>query len=444
MTMMPRFFYSLLFYLLLPFILLRLFWRGRKQPGYRRKWRERLAFYDTRLSPSPTPIIWLHAVSVGETYAAKPLIDALLCHYPDHHLLISSTTPTGFATVAELYRHEERILQTWLPYDLPCAARRFFRHFKPAFGILMETEIWPNLIAVAARQKIPLVLANARLSKRSARAYTRIAPLIRPALASLAAVIAQSEADANRLAILGAPRISICGNLKFDALPDPALLNLGKEWKTAIQRPIWLAASTREGEEELLLDLQKKLCKTPIRPLLVLVPRHPQRFAAVAGLIAQRGLLFSRRSEGLPEREGEVWLGDSMGEMPAYYRMADLAFIGGSLMPLGGQNLIEAAASSCPVLIGPHTFNFAQATIDAIAAGAARRVQNTEELGKEISALLADPTELKTMTNAALTFAGEYRGATNKTLRILDSVGRRQMSEDRCQVSEVRGQGSGG
>ncbi|MCL2075919.1 MAG: lipid IV(A) 3-deoxy-D-manno-octulosonic acid transferase [Betaproteobacteria bacterium] len=418
---MPRFFYSLLFYLATPFILLRLFWRGRKQPGYRQKWRERFAFYSSpSLRPSQMPIIWLHAVSVGETRAAKPLIDALLEHYPDYRLLITSTTPTGYATALELYRHEPRILQTWLPYDLPGATRRFFRRFQPALGIVMETEIWPNLLFDAARRKLPIALVNARLSSRSARAYARITPLIRPALASLAAVAAQSEADANRLAILGAPRISICGNLKFDMLPDPALLKLGQDWKKELNRPVWLAASTREGEEALLLDLQRKFPEP--RPLLVLVPRHPQRFDTVAQLIGQHGLLFSRRSQGLPDRDAEVWLGDSMGEMPAYYRLADIAFIGGSLLPLGGQNLIEAAAAACPVLIGPHTFNFAQATLDAIAAGAARRVQNVSELGEEIAKLLVNPTKLQAMRESALAFAGKNRGATELTLCLLEKL----------------------
>jgi 3-deoxy-D-manno-octulosonic-acid transferase len=417
--MMARFFYSLLFYLAIPFILCRLFWRGKKQPGYRREWRERFALYRLPLRPSHMPVIWLHAVSVGEARAAKPLIDALLLRYPDHHLLITSTTPTGFATVTELYRHEPRVLQTWLPYDLPGAARRFFRHFQPALGVLMETEIWPNLLAEAARRKLPVMLVNARLSQRSARAYARIAPLIRPALTRLSAVAAQSEADANRLALLGAPRISVCGNLKFDMQPDPAALALGESWKNTLSRPVWLAASTREGEEALLLDLQGKLCETPSRPLLVLVPRHPQRFDAVAQLIRQRGFTLSRRSQELPTEETEVWLGDSMGEMPAYYRLADIAFIGGSLLPLGGQNLIEAAASACPVLIGPHTFNFAQATLDAIAAGAARRIRNVTELGEEITGLLANPAELQAMREAALAFADRHRGATRQILSLL-------------------------
>jgi len=422
--MLARFFYSLIFYLAMPFILLRLFWRGRKQSGYRKEWRERFAFYRTpRLRPSQLPLIWVHAVSVGETRAAKPLIDALLQHYPDYKLLITSTTPTGFATALELYRHEARILQTWFPYDLPDVVWRFFKHFQPTLGILLETEIWPNLLHEAARRRIPVVLVNARLSSHSARAYGRIAPLIRPALAHLSGVAAQSEADANRLALLGAPNIKICGNLKFDFHPDPDLLALGEHWKKELARPVWIAASTREGEEALLLALQKELWQTPLRPLLVLVPRHPQRFDGIAQLLTQQEFIFTRRSQGLPNAETEVWLGDSMGEMPAYYRLADVAFIGGSLLPLGGQNLIEAAASACPILIGPHTFNFAQATLDAIAADAARRIENTTELGEAISQLLASPTELHAMREAALAFANQYRGATQRTLCLLEKIG---------------------
>jgi 3-deoxy-D-manno-octulosonic-acid transferase len=435
-----RLLYSLLFYLAMPFILLRLFWRGRAQPEYRRHWRERLALYRLfarplrpryrRRPPDAAPLIWLHAVSLGETRAAESLIESLLAAYPGYRLLLTSTTPTGRAAgqvlCETLGTKQSRILQAWLPYDLPGATRRFLAHFRPALGILMETEIWPNLLAAAAAHRLPVVLANARLSRASARAYARIHALIRPALGHLAAVTAQSEADANRLALLGAPNIHICGNLKFDMLPDPGKLRLGETWRAALaDRLVWLAASTREGEEELLCAIQRTLAGHPAfaakPPLLVLVPRHPQRFDAVAGIVARHGLSLCRRSQRPPAEE-LVWLGDSMGEMPAYYRLAQISFIGGSLLPLGGQNLIEAASCASPILIGPHTFNFTQASRDAIRLGAARRVADAGELAEALIRLLPDEAARKEMRTAALAFAARYQGATAKNMEYLTAI----------------------
>lgn len=416
---MARLIYCLLLFLGLPLVWARLLWRSRRQPEYGQHLAERWGFYP---SPAPrAPLIWLHAVSVGETRAAQPLVEALLDSYPDHQILLTCMTPTGRATGAELFAGQPRVHQAYLPYDYPGAAGRFLDHFAPHLGVLMETEIWPNLLAAARRRKIPALLVNARLSPRSARGYGRIRALVRPALQTLTAIAAQTEADANRLALLGAPNIQICGNLKFDVTPRLELLQQGDEWRKNLgQRRIWLAASTREGEEPLLLQTWQELV-TPARPdwLLVLVPRHPQRFDEIARLLEQEGIPYQRRSLGLPGDKDQVWLGDSMGEMAAYYRLAHLAFIGGSLVPLGGQNLIEAAACGCPVLVGPHTFNFSQATEDAIAAGAARRVLTPQELREAVETLLEDGDSRETMAQAGLAFCATHQGASRRTLELI-------------------------
>lgn len=414
---MVRLAYALLWYCLTPLIWLRLAWRARKQPEYLQNLGERYGFY--RQTPF-NRLIWVHAVSVGETRAAQPLIEGLLAQWPEHRILLTGMTPTGRQTGAEVYgaRFGERVIQVYLPYDYPGAVRRFFAHFNPAFGVLMETEIWPNLLAAAKTAGVPVVLANARLSARSARGYGRFDALVRPAFAALAGVAAQTSGDARRLGELGAPTVDVCGNLKFDVTPDPDKLLLGQRWRAALNgRPVWLAASTREGEEPLILAAWRQVA--PSGALLVLVPRHPQRFDAVAALVREAGLSCVRRSDGLPQADTAVWLGDSMGEMVAYYALADLAFIGGSLLPLGGQNLIEAAACGCPVLVGPHTFNFLQATEDALAAGAARRIQDETDLGAAVVGLLANPAQLAGMREAAVSFARAHQGAAGRTLAFI-------------------------
>ena len=410
---MARTLYTLLFFLLTPLIWLRLVWRARNQPDYLRHVGERFGRYS--VAPAG-PLIWVHAVSVGETRAAQPLIEALQRQWPTHRILLTGMTPTGRDAGAQVYG--DRVIQAYLPYDLPFAVNRFFRHFSPGFGVLMETEIWPNVLASAKRHRVPVFLANARLSARSARGYQRIAALACPAFANLAGVAAQTDGDAQRLRALGASPVDVCGNLKFDVTPPPALLDLGHQWRSTLSgRPVWLAASTREGEEQLVVDSWR--ADGDHAALLVIVPRHPQRFDEVATLLTQRGLRVGRRSTGLPAADIDVWLGDSMGEMVAYYALADLSFIGGSLLPLGGQNLIEAAACGCPVLIGPHTFNFKQATEDAIAAGAALRVADAADLGQRAKRLLADVSSREEMRAAARSFAAAHRGATQRTVALI-------------------------
>jgi 3-deoxy-D-manno-octulosonic-acid transferase len=329
-------------------------------------------------------------------------------------------TPTGRAAGREVYG--DKVIRAYLPYDYPDAVDRFFRHYSPDFGVLMETEIWPNLLASAKRRGVPVFLANARLSERSARAYGKVAALARPAFSALRAVAAQTPGDAQRVARLGVSNVSVCGNLKFDVAPAPGKIALGKAWREALGgRKVWLAASTREGEEALVLEAWRGIAASG--PLLVLVPRHPQRFAEVAAMLTRLGIEFVRRSDSLPGPNTQVWLGDSMGEMAAYYALADIAFVGGSLLPLGGQNLIEAAACACPVVVGPHTYNFEQATADAIAAGAALRVADADGLAVVIgSALSGDSRELGKMRAAALSFAAAHRGASARTVALIHSA----------------------
>lgn len=413
---MLRLLYSLCLYLLSPAIFLRLAWRARKQPEYLANIGERFGFYGQRRAAGEAPLIWVHAVSVGETRAAQPLVEALQAAWPTHRILLTGMTPTGRAAGREVFG--ERVIQAYLPYDLPDAVGRFFRHFAPDFGILMETEIWPNLLAAAERREIPVVLVNARLSERSARGYARFGGLTRPAFGRLAAVAAQTAGDGERLAALTAPQVEVCGNLKFDVEPPAERLATGRAWRAGLgPRPVWLAASTREGEEGPLLDAW---LRRPVDDaLLVLVPRHPQRFAEVAAMLEQRGLRWQKRSVAQPSAATQVWLGDSMGEMAAYYALADFAFIGGSLAPLGGQNLIEAAACGCPVIVGPHTFNFLRATEDAIAAGAARRVADADALVDTVHRLFQEDQELAAMRAACAAFAAAHRGATQRTLALI-------------------------
>ncbi len=403
--------YSLLLRIAWPPYLLRVLWRGRREPLYASSIGERFGFYAQAARPGA---LWIHAVSLGETRAATPLIAALRKALPDRPLLLTHGTATGRAAGLTLLREGDA--QAWLPFDTPGAVRRFLAHFAPVAGVLMETEIWPNLLAIAAAQGVPILLANARMSERSRRRGRRVESLLRPAFVSLVATFAQSEADAARLRDAGAHGVSVTGNLKFDLTPDAGLIGKGHEWKAASSRAIVLAAITREGEEASLLSAWCVIAAP--RPLLVVVPRHPQRFAAVAELIESSGFVLSRRStwdETPPEdaARADVWLGDSIMEMPAYYALADVALLGGSFAPLGGQNLIEAAACACPIVMGPHTFNFADAAELALAAGAAVRVLTMAEgVARAVAMIGSDEHDRR--SQAALAFAAAHRGAAER------------------------------
>jgi len=411
--------YSLMWWLALPLVLGRLWWRGRREPGYRAHLGERLGFYGRK--PDKRLTIMVHAVSVGETRAAEPLVEALLATWPDCRILLTHMTPTGRATGKSLFgRHGARVVQSFLPYDTGFMVDRFLRHFEPALCILMETEVWPNLIHGAAAHGVPVALVNARLSERSLRRGQQLGGLMTDAARAITVVAAQTDADAVRIASLGAPNVAVTGSIKFDVVPPPAALDTGAMLRARFAgRPVLLCASTREGEEALILDAYRAMPARPAGMLLLLVPRHPQRFDDVARMVEERGLSLARRS-ALPERvEADVLLGDSMGEMFAYYAACDCAFIGGSLLPLGGQNLIEACALGKPVLVGEHTFNFLQATEEAVAAGGAVRVADAPALLQAAADLLDDGERRAAMGARALAFAGRHRGATLRTVELL-------------------------
>ncbi len=403
--------YAWLMRLALPLVFLRWWWRGRREPQYREHWRERLGGGAGDVVPGR---LWLHAVSLGETRAAAPLVEALRAQRPGIALLLTHGTATGREAGRELLREGD--VQAWLPYDTPGAVRRFLHRHRPCAGVLLETEVWPALLHAARQAGVPMVLANARLSARSQAKGERMGALMRPALASFTRVLAQTGADAERLRALGAADVQVMGNLKFEMSPPPALLARGRAWRAALGRPVVLAAVTREGEEELLLRAWAAL-RGP-RPLLLLVPRHPQRFDEVAAMVAAAGLQGLRRSgwgEMPPAAAGaaDVWVGDSIGEMPLYYALADVALLGGSFAPLGGQNLIEAAACGCPLLMGPHTFNFAQAAELALAAGAAERAATLEAAVQRAIDLAGNPAR-EAWSARALTFAAQHRGAAER------------------------------
>ncbi|WP_323000946.1 lipid IV(A) 3-deoxy-D-manno-octulosonic acid transferase [Denitromonas sp.] len=415
---MPRLLYTLLWILALPAVMLRLLWRGRAQPGYRAHIAERLGHYGP---PATASTLWVHAVSVGETRAAQPLVDALAQAFPAHHIVLTHITPTGRDTARAVFGHYgDRVRSVYLPYDLPWLQRRFLRHFRPQLGIVMETEVWPNLMAACDALDVPCALVNARLSERSARRYLRLSRLARETFARFRLVAAQSEADAARLKRIGAAEPVLTGNIKFDMALPAAAVALGHQWRATIgARPVILAASTREGEEAPILDAFKA---HPARDtaLLVIVPRHPQRFDAVAAQVSAAGLPLGRRSAAAPPPpEVVVWLGDSMGEMAAYYTLANVVLMGGTWLPFGGQNLIECCAAGRPVLLGPHTYNFSEASEAAHQAQAAMRLDTVTDAMRAAFELLGDAPRREAMGAAGQHFAQQHGGATARTLDLL-------------------------
>jgi 3-deoxy-D-manno-octulosonic-acid transferase len=427
----------------LPIVLLRLWWRGRKDPGYRQSIAERFGF-GLRIRPGA---IWIHAVSVGETRAAQPLIEAYV--QQGKSILLTCMTPNGRRTGAAIFAEaiaQGRLQQVYLPYDLCWSVERFLKAAKPEMGLFMETEAWPTIVFRAAEIKLPVFLINARLSERSARRVARFGAAGRSLFQAFAGILAQTELDAGRYRALGVKQCEVVGNLKFDVMLNPALVERGLVWHAHLEKTNRLmvcAASTREGEEVIILEAWQALLQlhaeesasTPSPsppPLLCIVPRHPERFAEVAELIRASGLTVLQRSEmdldaaDLHNRidlKTAVVLGDSMGEMPLYYCASDLVVMGGSLMPLGGQNLIEACAAGCPVVLGEHTFNFQQASQDAIDCGAAMRVQGNGSLAEELAgvmrSILQDKGRRQAMREAALRYASNYRGATTRIMAAL-------------------------
>ncbi|CAH2800354.1 MAG: 3-deoxy-D-manno-octulosonic acid transferase (EC (EC [uncultured Caballeronia sp.] len=438
---MLRLVYRALWWLVALLAVLRLLIRSRQERWYRERIGERFGFGSVRRADDLAPLIWVHAVSVGETRAAQPLIEALQQAHPEARILLTHMTPSGRATGVELYG--DRISRSYLPYDSPSLVRRYLRAWRPSLGIVMETEVWPTLIDECKRADIPLVLTNARMSACSFKRAAKFGNATREVFGGFTCVLAQTQSDADRLSALGARNVAVLGNLKFDMSAPPELYARGHAWRAAIgDRPVWVAASTREGEEALVLQAFTTLRTRIPEALLILVPRHPQRFDEVAELIDAAAQSYVRRSAWTGRTAGSgidaapvlppdvnVLLGDSMGELNAYYAASDLAFIGGSLLPLGGQNLIEACAAGVPVLIGPHTFNFTQATNDAITEGAALRVSDPAALARGLHELFTDKPRWLAMSAAASAFAAKHRGATAKTVAVLGALLRMQAED---------------
>lgn len=428
MEAMLRTLYSLLMWAAQPFLRRKLRRRGQAEAGYLEAVDERFGVY-THPAELRSELVWVHAVSLGETRTAGILLAALRERWPGLRVLLTHGTATGRAEGASLLREGD--VQVWQPWDSQAAVARFFAHFQPRLGLLLETEVWPNCVACAQARGVPLALVNARLSAKSLQRAARMAPLSRPAYAGLAAVYAQSDSDAQRLRELGATVQGVFGNLKFDATPDPAQQAQGRAWRLALGRPVLMLASSREGEEDAFFKqitalAQSRRAQVAINtvanqePQLLIVPRHPQRFDEVQALAEKHGLSVARRSawNGAPQA-ADVWLGDSIGEMALYYAMSDVALLGGSFEPLGGQNLIEAAACGCPVIMGPHTFNFAEVSELAEAAGAARRVTGMDEAVRSACAMLARPSTQQHAAQASLGFAAQHRGAAANTVQAL-------------------------
>lgn len=416
---MNRTLYSILFHLGLPLIALRLWLRSRKAPAYAQRIGERFAF---GLPPMQRGGIWVHAVSVGESIAAAPMIRALLARYPQLPITVTCMTPTGSERIQSMFANEPRIQHCYLPYDFPWAAARFLEHVQPKVGVIMETELWPNHIHQCAKRGIPTVLANARLSQRSARGYGRFAKLTRPMLAEMSLFAVQTETEAQRFRELGArPEcVTVTGSIKFDLTIDPQLLVRAEAQRQAWHttgRPVWIAASTHAGEDEVVLSAHRTLLQRHPDALLMLVPRHPERFNSVFELSQQQGFSTVRRSTAEPVTGStSVLVGDTMGELLFLYALADIAFVGGSLVPNGGHNLLEPAALDKPVLSGPHLFNFLEIAAMLRNAGALQEVTDAPGLAAAVQHLIEQPEAAKDMADAGLAVMKANQGALQKLL----------------------------
>lgn len=417
-----RFFYSVSIYLLSPIILLRLLYRALRAPAYARRWRERFGFV---AQTNGGKTIWLHSVSVGETLAAVPLVKALQQRYPDYRLTVTCMTPTGSERIQAAFG--DSVDHYYAPYDMPDSVARFLNRIRPELLLIMETELWPNTIAACSSRSIPVILANGRLSAKSAAAYGKIPRLVGSMLRSISAVVAQHDDDGNRFARLGLPpeALTISGNIKFDLHLDSEVRakaqSLTTEWQGENQRPVLLAASTHAGEDELILQAYGQIkVALSVAPLLVLVPRHPERFNQVAQLCEQAGFLVARRSTGEPTAPADILLGDTMGELMSFYGACDLAFVGGSLVPTGGHNMIEAAAWGVPVVTGPHLFNFAEASRLLIEGDAMIVCEDAYSLAEQCIGLFANRQRCTQMGDAAHRIAEANRGALDRLLAVID------------------------
>lgn len=418
-----RFIYTLVFYFAVPVILLRLLWRAIAAPAYAKRWSERFAVFHPLVSEKK--VIWLHTVSVGEFIAALPLIRHLQSR-GDLQLVVTTTTPTGSERVRASLG--ESVVHVYAPYDLPDVLERFIRHINPSLLLIMETELWPNTLAVCAKHNIPSLLLNARMSEKSARGYEKFSGLTRPMLQHLTKALVQNKIDANRFNRIGLPVASteITGNIKFDLTITHELrvcaAELKQEWSQDGKYLLWIAASTHQGEDEIILDAFAQCKKNPaLKSLrLVLVPRHPERFNSVSSLCESRGFVVARRSENKVEQNTDIILGDTMGELLLMFGASDIAFVGGSLVPNGGHNFIEPAAWALPLLSGPYLFNFAEVANLLTAAGGLQLASSANELAQAVELLAIDSAERGKRGNFALQVANENRGALDKTIKIIE------------------------
>ena len=419
---MSRIIYSAIFYLLTPIILLRLLYRALKAPAYRKRWAERFGF--PVYAESTADFIWLHAVSVGETLAAVPLVKTLQEKYPQHRLMVTCMTPTGSERIKAAFG--DSVDHSYMPYDTPDAVARFLNRLKPKMLIIMETELWPNTIAACQSRDIPVILANGRLSARSATAYQRISSLVQPMLSGISAVAAQHKDDGDRFIRLGLPpsALEVTGNIKFDLSLDQDVQDratvLSEQWHCGNNRPVFLAASTHRGEDEIILQAFGQIKQQVDNALLVLVPRHPERFNQVGELCISAGFTLARRSAGDKVEAADVLLGDTMGELMVFFGACDVAFVGGSLVATGGHNMIEPAAWGVPVLTGPHLFNFTEASQLLLAADGMLVCNDAAELAEQCISLMGNKGRRQEMGNAARLVAEANRGALDKLMSVID------------------------
>jgi 3-deoxy-D-manno-octulosonic-acid transferase len=417
-----RLFYTLLFYLLLPFVLLRLYWRGFKAPEYRKRWTERLAIYHQKYSKN---VIWIHAVSVGEAEAVFPLIKRLQTNYPSDHFLVTTTTPTGSARVRAVLAKD--VTHVYLPYDLPCVIKRFLGVFKPKIAIVMEKEIWPNLYAQCAKNTIPLIIINARLSKNSAKGYKKISALVKPALANVSYIATQTEDDKQRFIDIGATTKNIVtlGNIKFDLEFDEVLIKQAKNIRSKLfpGRFVWIIASTHEGEEAIFFEIYPQLKKQMPELLLMLVPRHPERFRVVNEQAQKNQLITCLRSTSQPCLDDtDVYLADTMGELKLLYGTADICFVGGSMVPVGGHNILEPAVMNVPIMFGPHMINFKQISNTVLQLNAAIQCANKEQIIKTVIHLYKNAAYRAELVTKASVFVKNNQGATEQTVKLISKI----------------------
>lgn len=414
-----RVIYSCFFYLIIPFILIRLIWRSIKVPAYRYRWNERFALYQKKF---PQNVIWFHAVSVGEAEALFPLVKKIQRQYPDARLLITTTTVTGSARIKAVM--QESVEHVYLPYDIPCAVSRFMRCFKPKIAVIMETEIWPNLFACCSKNKIPLYVVNARLSEKSAMGYQKYPALISPTLAHIKLIATQTQDDAKRFVAIGAKAEAVrtLGNIKFDVEVSTEIIERGQQLKADLfyGRFVWLIASTHKHEEAIFLEIYKKIKQEIPELLLVIVPRHPERFGEVKKLCEQYQLAVVMRTSGEHcHQHTDVYLADTMGELKLLYATSDVAFVGGSMVPVGGHNILEAAAVEAPVLFGPYMVNFKEIAEDVLRQDAAIQCQDESEIISAIIALHADPAYRQSLAEKGRAFVRQNQGATTRIFDLL-------------------------